>query len=100
MKTIFVVIVLIFYCSILFGQDQIDSLIKQPKKIDKDHQHIIYDYRLPDWGYHRFYVNLSAISSVKDHDYENEIRKEQMYNGQINPSYYRYKISEKTTYTI
>lgn len=100
MKTIFVIIASLFYYSISFGQYQIDSLIKLPEKIDSDLQHLIYDYRIPEWGYQRLYVSFSATTYGYDRDYENEIQKSQRYSTQINPYYYKYKTSEKTTYSL
>ena len=66
MKTIFVLIVLLFFCSVILGQEQIDSLVHKTKTIDPAYQHLIYDYRIPDWGYHRFYLGM-IIYAARTH---------------------------------
>ena len=104
MRFINIVILGIVLCSFLLAQNNVNNLVHKSKKIDPQYEHLIYDYRIPDWGYHHFYLDFSTNlngSNDKYHPdrYENE-RDNSQYNGMLRPYFYLYRTSEKYIFTV
>ncbi len=104
MKTIFVLIVLLLFCSIILSQEQIDSLVHKRKTIDPAYQHLIYDYRIPDWGYHRLYLDFSTSLYGNDDKYNSDYPRNRYenleYSGGFRPYFYLYRTSEENILTL
>jgi hypothetical protein len=104
MKMIFVIIVSLSFCSILIGQKQIDSLVQKTKKFDLAYQHLIYDYRIPDWGYHRLYLDFSTSLYGNDAKYNPDSYRNHYenseYSGRFRPYFYLYQTSEKLIFSL
>lgn len=93
MKVMRIVPLFFILCSFIIGQDHLDSLVTLEKKIDTTKQYIIYDYRLPEWGYNRVYLNFSGnISGYKNTGKRNE--EHSNYSIQLTPNYTDYTESE------
>ena len=104
MKLIFSTTLILLFCVSLYAQNKINGLIHKTKTIDPKYQHLIYDYRIPDWGYNRFYLDFSANLNGSDYtynpnsyqtDYENS-----QYNGLLRPYFYLYRTSEKYIFSF
>lgn len=104
MKFIYSVILGVVLCSMLYAQNKVDSLVHKSKKIDPQHHHLIYDYRIPDWGYHRLYLYFYASLYGNDEDNdknpsEREYTNSQYY-GRFQPYFNLYQTSEKYIFSL
>lgn len=99
MKTKIILLLMISY-SMATAQNQIDSLVKSDKKIDQSQSHLIYDYRLPDWGFDRIYFDFSSILNETDRSAKNVSRNMYQHHIQLNPYYYSYAESENKIFSI
>jgi len=100
MKTFLSVFSFLVMCSSLFGQTRLDSLVEKPKKIDPNLEHLIYEYRIPDWGYRRFTTSFTTRLYGQDRDSKDEDYNTKSFSGQIYPNFKLYKESEKSVLNI
>ena len=100
MKTTRIVLILLTFYSITIGQNQLDSLVALEKGIDTTKQYLIYDYRLPEWGYERFYFDFSGSITGNDRTAKANSMENNQHNIQLRPYYYRYTESENLISSI
>ena len=104
MKRILIVILSVVLCSILLAQNKVDNLVNKSKNIDPQYEHLIYDYRIPDWGYNRlslyFYSNLYGNNDDNDKNPSEREYTNTRYNGRIQPYFNLYRTSEKYIFSL
>ncbi|MEJ2053071.1 MAG: hypothetical protein P8X42_04040 [Calditrichaceae bacterium] len=104
MKFFLSVFLILLFCTSSFAQKKINTLVHKSKTIDPGYQHLIYDYRIPDWGYHRFYMNFSTNLYGNDYNYGPDSYyseyKSSQYQGRFQPYFYSYRTSERYIFSI
>jgi len=90
---------MVFY-TVSFSQVSIDDLVKKDKQIDPDKEYLIYEYRLPDWGYNQFYFNASnSFNGLSRSD--KDISQENFSTSvQFSPHFIKYHESEQTVFSL
>jgi len=100
MKKIYTLYLILVFFVAGFSQDYIDSLVNREKQIDKTRQHLIYEYRLPDWGYRQFYLNFSNSLGGQKRENQDVRRYNSNTNIHFAPYYILYSESEQKITSI
>jgi hypothetical protein len=94
------IFLILLNCSVILGQGSLDSLINKNKEIDSAKVFLIYEYKLPEWGYSRFYFNLYGTLSENDRSGQNRAFNDLGNSIHLNPYFYKYLESEKLISSI
>ncbi|KAA3611023.1 MAG: hypothetical protein D8M58_13665 [Calditrichaeota bacterium] len=100
MKTFQIFALIFLFYSFAASQDQIDSLVSLNKDIDSTKKHLLYDYRLPDWGYQRLYLDFYGSISGKETLKDKDLRDRTGLSINFRPSYFSYSESEEEIFSI
>ena len=95
MKQIIYACLFFLLSNYLIAQNKIDSLIQIDKSIDTTKAHLIYDYRLPDWGYNMFFINFAGSGYDIERILNSQSRTNVNYDLNLSPHYLIYNESEK-----
>lgn len=100
MKLLGVVLVLLAFYSFTTAQNQIDSLIALDNEIDATNENLIYNYRLPNWGYKRIYLDFNGGFGGSLRKADTQSNDNDDFNFYIRPYYLGYYESENIISTI
>jgi hypothetical protein len=78
----------------------LDTLYQFRSGINPNYKHLLYDYRLPDWGYSEFFIGLGTSNSGTDREREGESDIDNSFSGRILPGYRKYFEGEKNTFRL
>ncbi len=97
MKTATFTILVMLYPLMLLAQDDasVDTLFKFGSGINSQYKHMLYDYRLPEWGYAIALIDFETDGHGYHYNAEDLSNSSENYSYQLLPSYSRYSESEK-----
>jgi hypothetical protein len=97
MKTLLFTLLVLLCPRILLSQDYsaVDTLFKFKSGINSQYKDLLYDYRLPDWGYSKALIEFETRGSGYHYNYEDGSNVSENYSYQLLPSYSRYYEGEK-----
>ncbi len=101
MKTSTVIILFLFFPLFLLDQNftSPDTLFKFKSGITAENKHLLYNYRLPDWGYSKALIEFELRGSGYHYnEYVNLSTVNENYSYLLLPSYSRYYEGEKKIY--
>jgi len=88
-------LLVLVFSGTVFSQSVIDSLLQRSKTIPPEYTRLIYEYRLPDWGYQQIYLNayggMSQFSGEKSSSYNQKYKNMGI---RLSPGYEHYFESE------
>ena len=100
MRSFYVGLIFVLINSSVIGQEQIETLVKQKKTIDPSKAFLMYDYRLPNWGYDNLYFDLSGNIQGSNESGKNSTHKSDYQNINFSPLYFHYFESEKKIFKL